>query len=141
MPHRPLIQARLLRLVRGLGVGAIASATDMATLTVLVELCGLRPTAANIPALLAGALVQFVGCRHLVFGAARGSVRRQLGGFVATELGTLVLNGLVFYVLVTMTPVPWALARPLGTFLVYVAFSYPLWHRVFRAPHGAPLTP
>jgi hypothetical protein len=57
---------------------------------------------------------------------------RQIAGFAATEAATLALNGLAFHVLVTFTPVPYPLARPAGTFLVFVLFSFPMWRLVFR---------
>lgn len=125
------IAAKLGRVARSLGVGAVASVVDMAVLAVLVSGLHLPSQLANVPALVAGALVQFLGCRHLVFGASNGALRRQLAGFVATEAGTLALNGLAFHLLVTLTPVPYPLARLLGTFLVFVSFSFPLWTRVF----------
>jgi putative flippase GtrA len=117
---------------RSVGVGGAATAVDFGALTLLVELATLSPELANVPALLAGATVQFLGCRHLVFGAGHRRLPHQLAGFVLVEVTTLALNGLVFHLLVTQTPVPYPLARALGTFLVFTAFSYPLWHRVFR---------
>lgn len=122
-----------LRFARGAGVGVVATVVDLLTLALLVEVASLHPTLANVPALLVGAAVQFVGCRHVVFGAGDGSLRRQLVGFALAEAGTLLLNALAFHALVTLTPVPYALARPLGTFLVFIGFSYPVWQRVFRA--------
>jgi len=127
------------RFGRGLLVGGVATATDMLALAVLVELAGLSPQAANAPALLAGAVVQFLGCRHLVFRAERGSLLKQLGGFAATEAGTLALNALLFHALVTWTPVPYIAARAVGTFLVFIAFSYPMWRRVFRVAAVVPV--
>ncbi|MEM9067879.1 MAG: GtrA family protein [Myxococcota bacterium] len=125
-----------MRLVRTLaatiGVGGLATLADLVTLTALVELVGLSPQSANVPALVAGAAVQFVGCRHLVFRATEGSLRRQLGGFLAVEAATLALNGLVFAGLVALTPLPYALARLIGTFGVFAGFSFPLWRVVFR---------
>lgn len=76
-----------------------------------------------------------------MFGATDGSVRRQLVGFASVELATLALNGVAYHLLVTLTPIPYALARPLGTFLVFAAFSYPLWHRVFRPRPASRVTP
>ncbi len=132
-PARESLTAKAARLARGLGVGAVASIVDMAVLAILVTGLHVPSQLANVPALVAGALVQFVGCRHVVFGGARnGALRRQLAGFIATEAGTLALNGLAFHLLVTLTPVPYPLARLLGTFLVFTAFSFPLWARVFR---------
>jgi putative flippase GtrA len=138
MANPPLLD-RALRLVRGAGVGVLATVADLAVLAILVELVGLPPTVASVPALLVGMAVQFVGCRHVVFRAASGSLHRQLVGFAATEAGTLALNGLAFHLLVTLTPIPYGAARPLGTFLVFIGFSYPLWRLVFRpAPSATP---
>jgi putative flippase GtrA len=120
------------QLLKSAGVGLLATVADLVALFALVELGGLAPTLANVPALLIGAAVQFVGCRHVVFGAAGGSLRRQLAGFAAAEAATLLLNALAFHALVTMTPLPYGFARPLGTFLVFVLFSFPMWKLVFR---------
>ena len=122
---------RACRLLRGAGVGLAATVTDLLALAILVELVGLPPTIANVPALLVGAAVQFLGCRHVVFRAGGGSLRRQITGFVVAEAATLLMNALAFHLLVTLTPAPYALARPLGTFLVFAGFSYPVWHLVF----------
>jgi putative flippase GtrA len=126
--------SRTLRFGRSVAVGGVATLADWLTLTGLVELGGVHETVANVPALMVGAAVQFIGCRNLVFQAARGSMRRQLLGFSVVEAATLALNGISFHALVTLTPVPYWLARPLGTFAVFAFFSYPLWKWVF---HGS----
>lgn len=133
MQRHPVRDA-VLRFLRGSAVGIAATVLDMAVLAILVEGFRLTPAQANVPALIAGAAVQFIGCRHVVFRTTSGSVSKQLVAFVATEAGTLTLNGIVFQVLVSLTPVPYPLARMLGTFLVFIGFSYPLWGRIFRAP-------
>ena len=126
--------ASALRVVRSLLVGGAATLVDLGVLALLVELAHLPALVANIPALLAGALVQFLGCRYFVFQHGNGgSVGKQAGGFAAVELATLALNGLAFHVLVAGVHVPYVIARPLGTFLVFGAFSYPMWRLVFRA--------
>jgi len=131
--ERETLWTKVWRLARSAGVGAVATVTDLLVLAFLVEVCRLPPTVANVPALVAGAVVQFLGCRHLVFATTEGgaSLRRQIVGFVLTEAGTLTLNGIAFHLMVTLTPVPYALARPLATFLIFVGFSYPMWTRVF----------
>ncbi len=134
---RETLLARLRRLLRGAGVGIAATAADLLVLALLVEGAGMPVTVANVPALLVGAAVQFVGCRHLVFQASGGALGRQIAGFALAEAGTLALNGLAFHLFVTLTPVPYALARPAGTFLVFVGFSYPVWHLVFRTGRRA----
>lgn len=124
-------------MLESVGVGGVATAVDMLVLALLVEVAELPPAAANVPALVAGAVVQFLGCRHVVFRAATGSLARQIVGFTLTEAATLALNGVAFHLLVTLTPVPYALARAAGTFVVFVGFSYPMWHVVFRPPARA----
>lgn len=112
-------------------VGAAATLGDLAALTLLVEVFGLLPAVANVPALLLGVGVQFAGNKWFAFqNRSRDYVRQGLQ-FAAVEAGTIALNAIAFHVLVTATPIPYAIARLLGTALVYVAFSYPLWKRIF----------
>jgi putative flippase GtrA len=127
------LAGRILRFAKSLLVGGVATLADFAALTALIELAHLHETVANVPALCVGALVQFIGCRHLVFQAARGHLGKQLLGFAVVELATLALNGVAFHLLVTQAGAPYWLARPLGTFAVFVGFSYPLWKWVFRS--------
>ena len=124
---------RMWRFAKSLLVGGVATLADFLALTILIELAQVRATVANVPAFLVGALVQFLGCRHLVFQAARGHLGRQLAGFAIVEVATLALNGLAFHGLVTLAGLPYWLARPLGTFAVFVGFSYPLWKWVFKS--------
>ena len=126
------------KLLGSVGIGALATVVDFVVLTGLVELARLSPAIANVPALLAGAAVQFAGCRYLVFRAREGSLGKQLAGFCATELGALLLNGLAFHLLVTFTPLAYPIARIAGTFLVFVCFSFPLWTLVFRRRAAEP---
>jgi putative flippase GtrA len=51
----------MLRLARSAGVGAVATVVDVFLLLCLVELGGVAPALANVPALLGGLAVQFVG--------------------------------------------------------------------------------
>jgi len=53
-------------------------------------------------------------------------------------LGALIANAWIFHVLVTLVPASYALARPLGSLVVYLGFSYPLWTRVFSRAHPFP---
>ncbi|MFT5353811.1 MAG: putative flippase GtrA [Polyangiales bacterium] len=120
------------RLAGAFGVGGLATLVDLGLLLVLVELLGLSPEAANVPALLGGAVVQFVGCRELVFrGGDKRSVRSTLAPFALVEAGTLLLNAFLFVALVKLLPVPYVLVRVLTTFVVFVGFSFPAWHWVF----------
>lgn len=97
---------------------------------------GMTPTAARLPALCAGASLQFFGNRTFTFRAGSGSLSRQARLFVLAELVTLVLNFAVFSWLV---PRLQGLAPELvsfaGSFIVFVSFAYPLRKLViFKVP-------
>jgi putative flippase GtrA len=129
------------RFVKSLLAGGIATLIDLTTLTLLVEVFGLSPARANVPALLAGAIAQFVGSRGFVFKATQGALAPQLAGFALVELGTFALNATSFHLAITYTPVPYPVARVLCQFLVYVGFSYPLWIKVFSVRSEAASLP
>jgi hypothetical protein len=54
--------------------------------------------------------------------------------FGLVEVGTLILNGAAFHLLAVVWTLPYWVARPAGTAVVYLGFSYPLWTRIFRFP-------
>ncbi|MCC7537640.1 MAG: GtrA family protein [Deltaproteobacteria bacterium] len=123
--------------------GAIATLVDFAILLFLVEILHVAPALANVPALIGGAVAQFVGNRHFAFaarGAQRADWRRQAVLFVLAEGLTLALNALAFHVLAIWLRVPYALARPVGTFVVFACVSYPIWRWVFRPPSSSATT-
>ena len=124
---------RALRFLTSMLTGGAATLVDFGVLTSLVELLHVSPTRANIPSLLAGATIQFVGNRHMVFKAGHLAVRPQLLGFIVVEIGTFALNAVSFHLLVKLTGVPYPIARLLCSFAVFATFSYPLWKRVFAA--------
>ena len=119
-------------LLRSAGVGVAATVADLVALVLLVQLAGLPPAAANVPALLAGVAVQFLGNKLFAFRDHRNDWARQGALFAVVEAGALALNALAFHVLVTATPVPYALARVISSSAVYFGFSYPLWGKIFR---------
>jgi putative flippase GtrA len=132
MSRRDRARHHALRFSRSLVVGAVATLVDLAVLTTLVQVFGVSAQWANVPSLVAGLTVQFLGNRTFVFKAGGGRLSRQLGAFLVAEAGALVLNALGFAALVAWSPVPYPLARLLGEAVVYVGYSYPLWHKVFR---------
>jgi putative flippase GtrA len=126
-------------LTRSAIVGIAATLADLATLTILVSILGLRPEAANLPALLVGVLTQFVGNKYYAFanGACDArSLARQGTRFILVEAGALILNAIAFHFIVALTPVPYPIARLIGSSLVYFAYSYPLWGRIFSSAGG-----
>jgi putative flippase GtrA len=128
---------RVMRFLRSALVGGAATIVDFATLECCARLLGMEPTHAKLPALAAGALVQFVGSRTFAFRARGGSMRRQAALFALTELATLSMNWLMFRLLVGALRVPMELANAVGTFVVFAGFSYPMWRAVFRVPAAA----
>lgn len=133
----PLL-ARALRFGRALVVGSGATLTDFSVFTTCVRAIDLAPTTARLPALLAGACVQFVGNRSFTFRAQAGKLSRQLKLFVAAEAITLGLNWSVFrYLIARIHALPPELVSFLGTGLVFVLFAYPVRRLlIFRVDRG-----
>jgi putative flippase GtrA len=125
-PREPLL-TRALRFGRALIVGSGATLTDFSVFTTCVRAIDLAPTTARLPALVAGACVQFIGNRSFTFRAQTGRLSRQLRLFLVAEAITLGLNWSVFHVLISrITGVPPELVSFLGTFLIFVTFAYPV---------------
>ena len=131
----PLL-ARAMRFVRALIVGGGATLVDVSVLSTCIRVIGLAPTSARLPALIAGASVQFFGNRTFTFRAQRGSLSRQAKLFVTVEAIALVLNYAIYSVVVPrVTFVPPELVSFFGTFVVFVGFAYPMRKLViFRLP-------
>ena len=121
--------------------GLAATAADLATLSGLVVLAHWSPRAANVPALIVGGVVNFVGNRVYAFHAREGNVAVQAIGYTAVELVALALNGLLYEAILRWVPATteifW-LVRLLTTNVVFLLWSYPLWHHVFRVQRQRP---
>jgi len=133
--------ARVAELARAGIAGVAATAADELTLVGLVHLLHVSARAANVPALLAGGIVNFLGNRHFAFrGARSGPAARQAAGYVAVELVALALNGLFYDAILRARPelagAYWAV-RLATSHAVFLLWSYPLWRRVF-APRTVP---
>lgn len=129
-------------LARSFLVGIVATLADLLVLHLLVRLGGLAATLANVPSLLVGMTLQFLGNKYWAFADGSRRLLRQSMLFVFVEAGTFILNAAAFHVLVAGFDVPYLAARPAGTLLVYLLFSYPLWARIFRgAPAAARAVP
>lgn len=129
------MRSLLLRLVRSGGAGAVATVADLLALTILKEGFGVPPSVASVPALTLGTLVMFFAQKHFVFQSKGGSVARELVLFGVVQAGGYFLT-LAGYD-AALRFVPWLaahylVARLVVTNLVWVAYSFPLWHWVFR---------
>jgi putative flippase GtrA len=91
--------------------------------------------------LILGGIVNFVGNRDYVFRARTGNMAKQAAGYVAVELVALALNGIAYDTVLRAIPEAahdfW-LVRLATTNLVFLAWSYPLWRKVFRVRAPAP---
>lgn len=120
--------------------GVAATLSDLATLTLLVKLFGLDPRAANVPALLVGAVVNFIGNRRYAFHAAQGGAAKQAVGYSLVEAVALALNGGLYEGVLRAFPqvgsMFW-LVRLVVSCAVFLGWSYPLWRRVFRVKIAA----
>lgn len=130
----------MIRFLRAVVAGSAATLADLAVLAILVSGLHLDPRAANVPALLAGGVVNFLGNRHFAFRAAQGSLVKQAVGYGVVELVALGLNGVLFDLAMQMLHghASWyAPVRLVTSHLVFLAWSYPLWRLVFRTPQPA----
>lgn len=122
-------------IVRGAGVGALATGADLLALVLLVR-AGATPTAASLPALAIGVAVQFVGSKVFTFQSRSPAWAREAALFLLVEAAAFALNLAVFDWGVRHTPIPFALVRLLGQSVVYFGFSLPLWSFVFGVSRG-----
>jgi putative flippase GtrA len=131
--EQPSLLQRFWILIRSGMVGIIATICDLGTLLILMHGFGLHPRIANIPSLIPGLIVMFVGNKYFAFEDRSTQVVKQGSLFLAIELIGFALNALLFDMLVTHTEIHEIIARLLGTNIVYLGFSFPLWSMlVFR---------
>ena len=140
--ERISVRAVLVRLVRSAGAGLFATGADVGSLALLVQVFGVAPRNASAPALVFGSVVAFFG-QKVAFesrGASRAEVARQMVLFAIVQAIGLVLTWLVFdRALAWSDPATrwyWA-TRLAANNVVWLGFSFPAWHYVFRARSGA----
>jgi putative flippase GtrA len=135
---RPFLPLRLWRAARVLvassAVGIVATLVDWGLLIALVHL-GMHERFAILPACATGLVIQFFGNRRYAFGVrgteARRSFGRQVWRFALVEVGTLLLNVVVYNVLREAGGIDYRISRALTGLGVYLGFSLPLWGWVF----------
>ena len=72
-------------------------------------------------------LLQYVGNKFFAFDDRPKAIVKQGALFLAIETIAFGLNALLFDLLVTWTPAHEILARLVGTNIVYLGFSFPMW--------------
>jgi putative flippase GtrA len=139
----PSIAALLARFVRSAGAGAVASVADLVTLTALVSFAGSSPRAASVPALVVGGVVMFFGQKYWAFRSHAGRTGREAVLFGLVQIGGLVLTAILYELVMRTVPGAtryYIAVRLVTTNVVWVAYSFPLWHLVFK-PSGEPQRP
>ncbi len=137
----PTRLARLARFLRAGIAGALATLVDVATLAILVSGFHVDARAASVPALIAGGLANFVGNRHFAFRAREGSLVRQAVLYTLVEVFALAANALLYDAVLRTWPQTthaYWLVRLATSHLVFLAWSYPLWRRVFAVKEVGP---
>jgi putative flippase GtrA len=138
--QRAGLPTRFATFLRSALAGGAATLADLAVIAFATAVLHVSPAAANVPALLVGAVVQFFGNRHFAFRAGSGSIRRQAVLFALTELVAFGLNAALYHAVVSriaLGPAGAVLARAITTNAVFLLVSYPLWNRVFRPEAAA----
>jgi putative flippase GtrA len=135
---------KLLQLLRAGVAGLAATGSDLLTLTLLVSVFHLDARLANVPALVVGGVVNFVGNRHFAFRAHEGKLAHQAVGYTVVEIVALALNGFLYDVVLRTVPgaahAYW-LVRLATSHAVFLGWSYPLWRRVFSVRQVGGRTP
>jgi putative flippase GtrA len=131
-PRPRATHSRFAALLRSSAVGVLATLADLGSLWVLVRLLGWPAQWANVPTLIPGLAIQFFGNKFFAFRDYSPELRRQGGLFLLVETGAFVLNVVAFQLLITLSALHYLPARMLGTGLVYLGFSFPLWGLIFR---------
>ena len=130
--QRPTLTQRLWTFARTSTVGLFATLCDLTMLFLLIHVAGMSDELANVPSLLPGMVVMFFGTKYFAFEDRSRHVVKQGGRFLFVEAWAVAINAMLYHLLVRETGLQYMLARMLGTFLVYVGFSFPFWTFIFR---------
>jgi putative flippase GtrA len=127
-------KSRVVVLARSMLAGGAATVADLGALALMVSWLGLAPRVASVPALLFAGSVNFLANRHFAFRAGAGSAAKQARRFVLVHSVTLALNALLFDLALRGLGdrAPYWAVRLVVSNLVYFAWSFPMFKRVFR---------
>jgi putative flippase GtrA len=125
---------QLVVLAKSISAGGAATVVDLATMALLVSACGVSARIASVPALLVAGTVNFLGNRHFAFGATGEGAARQARLFALVHLVTLTLNAVLFDFAMRAADarVPYWPIRLAVSTSVYLAWSFPMFRRIFR---------
>lgn len=135
----------VLRLARSGGAGLVATLADLACLRALAAL-DVSPRVASVPALTLGTIIMFFAQKYFVFESKGRPERREIVLFGLVQAGGYGLTLLLYDAALRL--IPWfeahyLVARLVVTNLIWLGYSFPLWHWVFRprAVDKSPIRP
>ncbi len=113
---------------------ALATAVDFGVMVALVELVNAPPPVATLLSASAGGVTNFLLGRTWAFRARhRGTFASQAVRYAVVCAGGALLNASLLGALLAVVAPPYVVARILVSFLVSVAYTYPMHTRfVFR---------
>lgn len=106
----------------------------------LVEGFGVPPRVASVPALTLSAIVMFFGQKYLAFQSDGKPSAREVWLFALVQLGGLAVTAWLFDLVLRMVPISaehYVVSRMVVTNAVWLGYSFPLWHLVFRKARPA----
>lgn len=123
-----------LRLVRSGAAGLVSTIVDLTSLTILVEGLHVSTRAANVPALVLGAITMFVGQKYFAF-RTLGDVRREIFLFALVQAVGFALNAWIFDFAIRSSALAaryYLITRMATGNVVWLGYSFPMWHLVFK---------
>jgi putative flippase GtrA len=119
--------------------GAFATALDVATLIILVELVRVHVTAAAFLAAIAGGITNFLVNKFWAFRDFSRVDVRQITSYAAVSLVTASFVAAAVHLFAVMIGWPYLVAKGLAAVTVFLGWSYPAQARfVFPASQRAP---
>jgi putative flippase GtrA len=116
--------------------GVIATAIDVATLIVLVEIASAHVTVAAFLAATAGGVVNFLLNKYWAFQDRTRIGLRQVSTYALVSLVTAMFVASSIHVLAVLVGLPYLLAKAIAAVLVFLFWSYPAQARIVF-PAGA----
>ena len=133
-----MIRQTALRLLRSGGAGVLATVAQFGTLWLLVAFGGMDPVRANVPSLVFGSVVMFLGQKYFVF-EARAASRLWLETllYAIVQVVGIALTSWLFKVFLAFSPrlePHYVLVGLVVNNVVWLFYFFPLWHFVFKSP-------
>lgn len=117
------------RLLSATAVGLLATAVDVAVLTLLYQL-GIVIGVAAFTASIVGAVVGFVANKYWTFRDPQPVSLRQLTTYAAVALVTALFTATVMHLACDRGHVPYLLAKLVSASLVFACWTYPAQRRL-----------